>query len=107
MRYSPRSSLTGYLLLYLLFVLALGAFGWTGLLLASLILAAVALAVFAVAHLLQEECPSCRARGTIGWKHARADGGPDGRFKSNFRYCRACNAKDPFLVEVRQPPRSR
>lgn len=38
----------------------------------------------------QPKCPSCEKRGTLRWRHARNDGGPDGRFKNNPRICSSC-----------------
>lgn len=55
---------------------------------------AIVLTIFAaLAWVMREKCPHCEKRGTVGWVHRRTDGGPDRRYKHNFRRCSACGRR--------------
>ena len=47
--------------------------------------------LIALVYYSQPSCPNCQKRwaGTA-WDHARQDGGPDGRFRDNYRRCCGC-----------------
>lgn len=48
--------------------------------------------VLGLGHLFQTPCPKCGKRGTLRWDHAKGNGEPDRRFKTNARRCASCGA---------------
>lgn len=54
------------------------------------------------AYYAQTPCPGCERRGTVGWLNAKKNGGPDLRYGTNYRVCRACGwtSIDAKLAEI-------